>query len=392
MINIKELADCCGCTACESICEKSAISMTSDRMGFKYPIIDKMACIDCGLCERVCAFNSKYETLNNFEDPIAYASRQIEIYEVEKSRSGGIFAALAKYILHLNGVIYGAGFDNSLNVIHKRVDTLKNIDELRGSKYVQSHLNKTFKSAAKDLKEGKFVLFSGTPCQIAGLNSFLKFKRLDVSRLLTCDIVCHGVPSPKVWQDYLKDIENHVGGKITSANFRDKNAFGWKAHKESFVIDNKYTYTYKYSFSTIFNNNIVFRPSCGKCPFTNLRRPGDITLADFWGWEKVNPEINNDNKGISLILVNTPKGEKFFSKISDKVISIRTNIENGIQPNLQHPSQLHPRSSEFAEYYTSHGYEKALKKFGLKGWKYDLMRISNRISHQFKLNINKLKN
>ena len=354
-------------------------------MGFKYPKIDYTTCIDCGLCERVCAFNYKYDTPNNFEDPIAYASRQKDLHEVDKSRSGGIFAALAKYIMNLNGVVYGAGFDNSLNVIHKRIDTLKNIDELRGSKYVQSNLNGTFKYAAKDLHEGKYVLFSGTPCQIAGLNSFLKLKRLDVSRLLTCDIVCHGVPSPKVWMDYLKDIETRVNGKITAANFRDKNAFGWKAHKESFVIDNKYTYTSKYSFSTIYNKHIIFRPSCEKCPFTNLSRPGDITLADFWGWEKVNPEINKDNKGVSLILVNTPTGEKYFSKISNKLISIRANIENCLQPNLQYPSQSHPRSAEFAEYYTNHGYEKALSKFCLKGWRYDLNRMINRISNYYKL-------
>lgn len=232
MIRITDPSNCCGCTACESVCPKDAISMQPDPLGFLYPIVDESRCIDCALCEKVCSFNNNYDTSNNLDEPTAYGARHRDMREVETSRSGAAFIAISDYILERGGVVYGAGYGEHFRVIHKRAVSKEERNEFKGSKYVQSDLRGIFRRVKQDLQSGRQVLFSGTPCQTAGLNSFIGKKLRE--NLILVDIVCHGVPGPQVWEEYLKFLEKKEGAVLVKVNFRDKNLFGWAAHKETF--------------------------------------------------------------------------------------------------------------------------------------------------------------
>ena len=232
MIKINDPADCCGCTACASICNHDAITMEPDALGFLYPKVDESKCVECGLCEKVCAFNENYDKTLNLPKPDAYAARHKDMDEVMKSRSGAAFVAISDYILEQGGVVYGAGYKDHFRVAHKRATTKVERDEFRGSKYVQSDLTGVFRMVKQDLKNGLTVLFSGTPCQTSGLNSYVGKKLRE--NLVLIDIVCHGVPGPYIWRDYLAYLEKKQGDTITMVNFRDKEVVGWKAHRETF--------------------------------------------------------------------------------------------------------------------------------------------------------------
>ena len=232
MIRINDPADCCGCTACASICNHDAITMEPDALGFLYPKVDESKCVECGLCEKVCAFNDNYDKSLNLPNPDAYAARHKDMDEVMKSRSGAAFVAISDYILEQGGVVYGAGYKEHFRVAHKRATTKEERDEFRGSKYVQSDLTGVFRMVKQDLKNGHTVLFSGTPCQTSGLNSYVGKKLRE--NLVLIDIVCHGVPGPNIWRDYLAYLEKKQGDTITMVNFRDKEVFGWKVHRETF--------------------------------------------------------------------------------------------------------------------------------------------------------------
>jgi len=232
MIKMVNPEDCCGCSACASVCAKDAIVMVPDALGFLYPQVNLDKCVDCGLCERVCSFNDKYDKSLNLLKPDAYAVRHKDINEIEKSRSGAAFVAISDCILENGGVVYGAGYAEHFRVIHKRATTKEERDEFRGSKYVQSDMNNVFRQVKEDLKNGLVVLFSGTPCQTSGLNAFVGKKLRE--NLFLVDIVCHGVPSPYIWEDYLCYLERKQGSEIYWVNFRDKQEFGWTAHKETF--------------------------------------------------------------------------------------------------------------------------------------------------------------
>ena len=235
MIRIEHPEDCCGCTACASICSHDAISMKPDTLGFLYPEVDMEKCVDCGLCEKVCAFNDNYDTSLNLSQPDVYAARHKNMKEIEASQSGAAFVALSDWILEQGGVVYGAGYSEHFRVVHKRATTKKERDEFRGSKYVQSDLNIVFRQVKDDLKMGLLVLFSGTPCQTAGLSSYIGGRLRD--NLYLMDIVCHGVPGPFVWKDYLRYLEQKEKMSITAVNFRDKSKAGWRSHVESFIFN-----------------------------------------------------------------------------------------------------------------------------------------------------------
>lgn len=237
MIKITNPQDCCGCTACASICAHDAITMEPDALGFLYPKVDESKCVECGLCEKVCQFNDNYDRSLNLEQPIAYAARHKDISEVMRSRSGAAFVAISDYILEQGGVVYGAGYKDHFRVAHKRATTKEERDEFRGSKYVQSDLTGIFRQVKEDLRNGLTVLFSGTPCQTSGLNAYVGKKLRE--NLYLVDIVCHGVPSPYIWRDYLAYLERKHGSKITYVNFRDKELYGWRAHKETFKFENR---------------------------------------------------------------------------------------------------------------------------------------------------------
>ena len=353
--------------------------MQPDAMGFLYPVVDMSKCVDCGLCEEVCAFNAHYDTSLNLPEPEAYAARHKNMWELETSRSGAAFIAISDWILEQGGVVYGAGYAGRFRVVHKRATIKEERDEFKGSKYVQSDLGDVFRQVKKDLKEGKIVMFSGTPCQTSGLNAYIG-KKLRANLYLV-DIVCHGVPSPYLWRDYIAYLEKKQGDTICWVNFRDKQEFGWAAHRETFKFINggKMIYTF------LFYQHIMFRRSCGKCYFANTRRPSDITLADFWGWEKTDTEINKDNKGVSLVLINTEKGEKLFEAVRHNMDIIPARLEDCLQPNLQHPSLIHPKREAFERDYIKHGFVYVAKKYGDMGWRYQVKRVCRKLRATVKL-------
>ena len=374
MIKIKDPADCCGCSACQSICTHDAITMQPDVMGFLYPVVNKDKCIDCGLCEKVCSFHENYDTSLNLLQPDAYAARHKNMGEVETSRSGAAFIAISDYILKQGGVVYGAGYTDHFRVVHKRAITKEERDEFKGSKYVQSDMNTVFRQVKKDLKNGMLVLFSGTPCQTSGLASYIG-RRLRANLYLV-DIVCHGAPSPSLWKDYIAYLERKQGVEICWVNFRDKQQFGWTAHHETFKFVNRGG---KMIFTYLFYQHTMFRHSCGKCHFCNTKRPSDLTIADFWGWEKTDPNINADDKGVSLILVNTEKGRKLFENIKADLNYTPAKLEDCLQPNLQHPSEINPKRMQFEKDYARHGFEYIMKKYGNVGWRYKIRIFKNRM-------------
>lgn len=307
MIQIKDKADCCGCTACASICPKDAITMEPDTLGFKYPKVDLSKCIDCGLCEKVCAFNDNYDKSRNLKEPEIYAARHKDIHEIETSRSGAAFIAISDYILENGGIVYGVGYKDHFRVAHKRATTKEERNEFKGSKYVQSDLDGIFRQVKEDLKQGNTVLFSGTPCQTAGLNSYIGKKLRE--NLVLVDIVCHGVPSPYIWRDYLAYIEKKYKNEVVKVDFRDKSRIGWSGHIESFIFNNGRKVESRI-YTDLFYQHIMIRPSCGNCHYTNFIRPSDFTLADYWGWEKISKEFNSDNKGCSLLFTKVSHPNK----------------------------------------------------------------------------------
>ena len=361
MIKIIDPKDCCGCTACASICAHDAITMEPDALGFLYPKVDESKCVDCGLCDKVCQFKDNYDRSLNLEQPIAYAVRHKDIDEVMKSRSGAAFVAISDYVLEQGGVVYGAGYKDHFRVAHKRATTKEERDEFRGSKYVQSDLTGVFRQVKEDLKNGLTVLFSGTPCQTSGLNAYVGKKLRE--NLVLVDIVCHGTPSPFIWRDYVYYIETKNNKTIVDVDFRNKDLFGWKEHRETFKFDKNEIIETDNLYTSLFYKHIMLRHSCSICHYTNTFRPSDITLADFWGWENNVPKMNEDDKGVSLILLNSQIGVKLFKSISCLLETHEVNISNCLQRNLISPTNIHSERKQFENDYTKRGFNYIIRHY-----------------------------
>ena len=359
MIDLTRREECCGCSACSSVCPKDAISMTADAMGFKYPVIDDEKCIHCGLCERACSFKSLVKNpLEKKCHSAIYACRMRDMEEVAKSQSGAATAAVANWILDKGGVVYGAAFGEHFSVHHTRATTKEERDAQRKSKYVQSDIEDCFLKVKEDLKDGKTVLFTGTGCQVAGLLQFAKAANLDTKNLYTCDIICHGVPSPRLWQDYVNYVEQKKLKKpIVHAEFRDKTHYGWASHKETFYT----TYT---TYTYIFYDHVSFRPSCAVCPYASTNRLADFTVCDFWGYEKSVPEMGADDKGLSLMFVSSEKAKRAFEEFSGVLNYKAVEEEKALQSNMIHPSVFNVNAARFEEDYIAHGFEYVMKKYG----------------------------
>lgn len=349
--------DCCGCTACEEICPVHAIKMEVDQEGFYYPVQNEDKCIHCGLCDRVCGFEPGKKALNQK----AYGVKHISEQQRKASRSGGAFVAFSDQILARNGSIYGAVMKSDFSVRHSRAISKSERAQMQKAKYVQSDLRGIYPQVAEDLKNGQVVLFTGTPCQVSGLKHYILEKNIPDEKLFTCDLICHGVPSPLVWSDYLKYIESHYHQKIKVAEFRDK-SFGWDTHCESFVLERRKKKVVSRAYTDLFYQHIMFRPSCANCHFANMNRVGDITLGDFWGIERHDASFN-DNKGVSLILVNSNKGAELFEKAKDNLIYFECSPEDCLQPTLQKPSRESPKRSMFWEDYRVLEFSQMLKKY-----------------------------
>lgn len=224
-----------------------------------------------------------------------------------------------------------------------------------------------FPQIKQDLKDGYIVLFTGTPCQTSGLKSYIG-KSLN-KNLYLIDVVCHGVTSPFIWKDYLRFLEIKYNSTLTYVNFRDKQLYGWAEHRETFMFENT---DRKVSPNFSFYKNIFLRKSCGKCPFANLKRPSDITIADFWGWEKINSKFNSDNKGCSLVLLNTSKGKELFERIESQLNTISVDINSCLQPNMQHPTELSTERYRLERDYVRYGFSYIYYKYGEDGWRFKI--------------------
>ena len=352
---------CCGCGACSNICPKQAITMKSDDKGFLYPEINNSICVNCGLCLKVCAFNNKQEQVLENQSVYAVKNKNNDIRL--ESRSGGVFTALTDQCIQNKGVIYGVALNDDFEAIHKRATQKEERDLFRGSKYIQSNMRDTYKKVKEDLINGKQVVFSGTPCQVNALKNYLF--GVNCENLILIDIVCHGVPSVKIWKDYLNYYEKKNKGKVTRVDFRNKKKFGWAASKETVWIGDK---SYDNDlFINLFNSGVIERESCFQCPYKNLNRVGDITIGDFWGIEKVNKGFN-DNKGVSLVICNTQKGKIYFKNIADKLESIEVNLEDCLQPALMHANKMPKDIKTFWKMYKIFGgiYYAKIYQFKLK--------------------------
>lgn len=347
MIQIINKSECCGCHSCENICPKKCITMEKDDEGFLYPKINEDKCIGCDLCEKVCPVINDID-IEPFNS-IAYACKNRNENIRLNSSSGGVFWLLCKAIISNNGVVFGAAFDEKFNVRHSFAETLYECEQYRGSKYVQSIIGDMYFKVKKFLDSGKIVLFSGTQCQIKGLSLYLQKKYIN---LITVDIICHGVPSPNVFElykEYLKKTINY-NSEITSIKFRDKEK-GWKEFScvAEFDNENRYSKTLKEDiFMRGFLKDLYLRPSCYNCKAKNYKSTSDISLADYWGVENKHSEFDDD-KGISLVLVNTEKGKKILSSITDEVNIIETDLQYAIDNNpcIVRSVKYNPRREDF---------------------------------------------
>lgn len=385
----KTCQECSGCTACMNICPVNAIEMKENKEGFLYPSIDEKKCIDCGLCYKICPFDEKWVSKNQNKEPDVYAIKNKNEEVRKSSTSGGIFTVLAEYVLHKSGIVYGAAFDENMVVNHIRVTTNEELSKLRGSKYVQSNLKDIFKEVKKDLDDQKYVIFSGTPCQVAGLSAFLN---KEYERLIKIDLVCHGVPSPKLFRDHIKNIENNSSNKVKEYYFRDKTN-GWHKHTEKVVFENgnnDYRSDISQAFKYLYAEHSMLRESCNNCKLCSVKRISDITMGDYWGIEKKYKKFD-DNKGVSLLLVNTEKGKKIFEEVKDKINYKKTCKEECLQHNLIKPTKVSPNRKKFWDDYFKYGYKYITKKYSCCGVKLKiLIKIKNMSPQKLKNIIKKI--
>lgn len=357
MIKLSNKSDCCGCTACLSICKHNAISFKEDQEGFFYPHFDEEKCIDCGLCEKVCPI-IHYKYVPKVADPKIYAAINKNHKQYMQSSSGGIFILLCEYILSRNGIVCGAIYDKDFNVKHSFARTLEECKGLQGSKYVQSDIREIYPKIKSLLNTGKAVLFSGTPCQVAGLKLYL---RKDYENLYTVDLICHGVPSPRIFQDYLSFIKGKK--HISAINMKSKSATKGTAIRIDFT-DGKYIrQTLKTDlWNKLYFGHLIIRPSCHDCLFTHYNRTGDITIGDAWKVNKYFPDFF-PNRNLSLIIINSFKGHLLFNSIKDSLYSIRISQEQSKQPQLEYSTPINPKRDFFWKDYQYKGWGYIVKKY-----------------------------
>ena len=350
---------CTGCAACAAICQESCISMESDSEGFLQPNIDLDQCVDCGLCRKVCPVNNeKAKGTSPDKDkmvafPSVWAAWNLDEEIRLQSSSGGVFSVLAKNILQKGGVVVGAAFDEKFGIHHIIIKDIKELHQLRGSKYAQSSIDPLlYEEIKKMLKEDRLVLFSGVPCQVAGLRSGLK---KTYANLFCCDIICHGVPSPKLWKRYLAETEKKRG-QVKKISFRHKKT-GWKRYSISLEFSGGKSHTnhfFQDPYMKAFLSGIALRNSCYTCQFTQLSRQGDLTLADFWRVAKKYPEYDVDDKGTSLIIVNNQQGERWLEENRPELFLGKADLETAVSGN---PRLIRPATRPLARDRFFHDFE-----------------------------------
>lgn len=351
--------DCCGCHACASVCPKQCISMEQDAEGFLYPKEDEALCVKCGMCEAVCPVLNPVRP-DEKVTPAAYAAVHPDDQIRAESSSGGVFSALAQEVLDRKGIVFGAAWTEDFRQVrHIAVESEAELSSLRGSKYLQSEMGDCYVRARSALKEGRAVLFSGTPCQVEGLHTFLG---REYENLLLVDIVCHGVPAPAVWQRYLAQCSEAAGAGIRSVSFRNKQT-GWKKYKIKLAWHNGAAQALtarEDPFMQAFLGNACLRPSCYNCRFKKASRVSDLTLADFWGIEDVCPEMDDD-RGTSLVLVHSEKGGRMLEKLKLQIRQVALEEALKGNPSAVSASPAHPNREAFLAALDTMPFEAAVK-------------------------------
>lgn len=336
---------CCGCTACFSVCPKRCITMSADREGFLYPKVDESLCIDCEQCVKVCPFHNPSES--SMPTDVYAAYNKDEKIRLESS-SGGVFTLMAEKIIHEGGVVFGARFTDDWQVDIAPAESIDGLAAFRGSKYLQASVGYSYKQTKEYLRQGRKVLFSGTPCQIAGLNHFL---RKDYGNLITVDFACHGVPSPKVWKMYLQEVTEAGKKAIKDIKFRDKPK-GWKRFNFTLSYDESdksYTMSScngENQYMRAFLQDMILRPSCYNCQAKCGRSHSDITIADYWGIEHTIPKMDDD-KGTSLLLVHTDKGHEALDFSQMKYVKSDYKEALRFNPAIERSAKPHRHRKEF---------------------------------------------
>ena len=348
MNQVCSIEKCTGCAACVASCSQNAISLTENQMGFKYPTINTAKCVNCGLCLKVCPQNNEIKPGNTIKEIYGAFSKNTEIRK--NSSSGGIFSELAKKVINGGGVVYASRMSSDCRTVY--FDTCARVEDIeffRGSKYLQSDPGLIYRKIKKQLADSnKQVLFVGTGCQVAGLRAYLG-KKYD--NLMCVDIICHGVPSPKLWREHISVIESHMNDVAQKVNFRYKypswTEFSLHVQGENGkdYIKSKFDDEYLIGFLT----ELTLRPNCYSCPYASTNRTGDITLADFWGYKSTDFKMRNTEKGISLVLINTDKGHNAFDDIASEIRIVKKKLKEAMSGNrsLKEPWCKNPKADEF---------------------------------------------
>ncbi len=364
---------CTGCGACAQKCPKSCIRMVEGEFGFLYPEVDTNVCVGCGLCERICPIN---RTTAEAPQQKAFAVVHRDAGLLSGSASGGAFPALADWVLQRGGAVYGCAYDEDFYPRTIRIDSRAELPRLQGSKYVQCNTGDSFLAAGRDLKEGRYVLFSGTPCQIAGLRAYLG---REYEKLICADLICHGVPSARYFHQYLEHLQRKEDCRLTSFSFRSKHSSGWSLSGLYSGVSNKtgkpfskdlhYFDSYYYSY---FLSGETYRESCYSCQYANLKRPGDFTMGDLWGVEGMKLPFRT-NCGCSLLLANTAKANAILSELD--IYCQEITLEEAVQYNhqLKSPSKRSPRRAERQREYEQDSPETMEQCFRKTHWRKNLI-------------------
>lgn len=373
----QEQKDCCGCGACMNVCPKGAITMRADEFGFLYPNIDPARCVECAACKNVCGYQSRPD-YHSVKKAYAVAARDAEL--LRHSASGGISTVVADRVLRDGGVIYGSALlyeESKLEPKHIRVDTPEGLRQLQGSKYVQSDIGFTYQQARQDLVAGRQVLFSGTPCQIAGLKQFL---RHDYENLLTMEIICHGVPNKQLFHDFIDYYGKRLGGTIKEFYFRDKSKGQGMMTRSVYVdgtgkVHEKVKAGNLLAYVFFFSTCQVYRESCYSCCFATKKRIADLTVGDFWGFHEEYPNYRekdglSNSKGISCVLANTEKGIDAIGKSKSRLVLMETEFQKIAKHNkqLNSPSKCGSLRKTILTLYVDHGYDLVDRYYKKRFW------------------------
>ena len=374
MIEITDKKNCCGCAMCASICPRVCISMEEDNEGFVYPIVDGSKCINCHLCDQVCPILNTHDVTLNYDKLWGYIVQHKNHTVLKESTAGGAFTAIAQYTIERKGIVFGVELQTDLYAHpsaahHIYIDNEVDLEKLRNSKYIQSYLGREIIHRLKDyLEQGRYVCFSGTPCQIAGLKRYLDIQKLDQSRLILVDVVCRAVPSPMIFRKYIEYQEKKISGKVTKVRFRDK-YYGYKFSTMNIEANGEHIGYHKGIESDpwlrAFFSGVCNRPSCYDCRFRNICRNSDFTIWDCFNVGRFSKELDND-KGATRVLVNSEKGQKVFTDIKSEFLSQRvpvTSIVYGTKEFMNSPIPSVNRQRFFEDANLMNGYELFEKYF-----------------------------